>query len=80
MSAPECAIVTSAPPVSVPVLVDFLNTVPTPLTAVLIGLAPHVSWIRYTAEVISWKSSWVDSWLALAGWWAVCLLAELGLR
>ena len=79
MSVPDGAAV-SPQSVSVPVLVDFLNSVPTPLTAVLVGLAPYISRIRYAAETISWKSSWVDSWLALAGWWAVCLLAELGLR
>jgi len=80
MSELDGATAVSPQSVSVPVLVDFLNTVPTPLTAVLVGLAPYISRIRYTAEAISWKSSWVDSWLALAGWWAVCLLAELGLR
>lgn len=67
-------------PNSVPILVDFLNTVPSPITTVLVGLAPSISCIRHAAEIASWKSSWYDSWLALAGWWALCLLAEASLK
>jgi len=64
---------------SVP-LINFVNAVPVPLTTVLVGLAPYISRIRQAAEIISWRSSWADSWFILAAWWALCLLAELGLR
>lgn len=65
---------------NVPVLVDFLNSVPLTLTVVLVRLAPYISFVRYVAEILSWKSSWYDSWLALSALWAVCLLAEASLR
>jgi hypothetical protein len=64
----------------VPVLIDFVNSVPHPLTVVLVQLAPHISTIRHIAEIISWRESWYDSWLVLASWWAVCLLTEIALR
>ena len=65
---------------AVPVLIDFLNTVPHQLTVVLVALSPYISKIRSAAEITSWRSSWYDSWLFLAVWWAVCLLAEASLR
>ncbi|KAI0766855.1 integral peroxisomal membrane peroxin-domain-containing protein [Trametes elegans] len=61
-------------------LVDFLNTLPSPLTITLVGLAPAIARLRYFVQLISWKTSWEDSWLALALWWAVCLLPEFELR
>jgi hypothetical protein len=64
----------------VPVLIDFVNSVPHPLIVVLVQLAPHISTIRYAAELTSWRKSWYDSWLVLASWWAVCLLAQTALR
>lgn len=67
-------------PSSVPVLADFLSNVPPQLTSALVHLAPHISQIAYLAQVTSWTTSWYDSWLALAAWWAVCLLAEPTLR
>ncbi|KAH9945640.1 integral peroxisomal membrane peroxin-domain-containing protein [Amylocystis lapponica] len=63
-----------------PPLVEFLNTLPSPLTTALVGLAPYTSWLRHLALVFSWKSSWEDSWIALFAWWAVCLLADVSLR
>jgi hypothetical protein len=63
-----------------PVLIDFVNSVPHPLTVVLVQLGPHIATIRHIAEIISWRQSWHDSCLVLASWWAVCLLAEVALR
>ncbi|KAI0633737.1 integral peroxisomal membrane peroxin-domain-containing protein [Trametes polyzona] len=61
-------------------LVEFLNALPSPLATTLVGLAPAISRARYTVQVLSWKAPWEDCWLALALWWAVCLIPELGLR
>lgn len=61
---------------SISQLVDFLSSVPPPLTVALVSLGPYISRIRQTCETISWRSNWYDSWLALAAWWAVCLLAD----
>ncbi|OCH91796.1 hypothetical protein OBBRIDRAFT_704697, partial [Obba rivulosa] len=69
--------VENAPP---PTLVEFLNTLPSPLTTALVGLAPYIARIRHWAQVLSWRSSWEDSWIALGALWAVCLLAEFGFR
>lgn len=63
-----------------PTLIDFLHSVPTPLVALLVRLAPSVSYIHHVAQVVSWKSSWVDSWLLLATWWAVVLFLDPMLR
>jgi len=63
-----------------PSWVEFLNTLPSPLTTALVGLAPHISRTRRLAQIVSWKSSWEESWIVLALWWALCLLAEIGLR
>ncbi|EMD32127.1 hypothetical protein CERSUDRAFT_119098 [Gelatoporia subvermispora B] len=67
----------NAPP---PTLVEFLNTLPSPLTTALVGLAPYIAQLRHWAQVVSWRSSWEDSWLALGLLWSVCLLAEFGFR
>lgn len=64
----------------VPHLQEFLSTVPTPLTNVLVGLSPYVKRIRRILEIVSWRSGWEESWLALAAWWAVCLTASMTLR
>ncbi|EGO25191.1 hypothetical protein SERLADRAFT_448190 [Serpula lacrymans var. lacrymans S7.9] len=57
-------------------LVDFINVVPPALTTELVALAPYIYVARRIAEVVSWKSKWDESWLALAAWWAFCLLSE----
>ncbi|KAK0455119.1 Peroxin/Dysferlin domain-containing protein [Armillaria borealis] len=62
---------------AVPVLLDFLSSVPYQLTAALVRLGPYISALRQLAEVTSWSTSWYDSWLAIAAWWALCLLLEL---
>ncbi|KAF9264236.1 hypothetical protein L218DRAFT_863273 [Marasmius fiardii PR-910] len=59
---------------------DFLNSVPYPLTAVLIRLAPSLSVVRYGAEVFSWSTSWYDSFLAIAAWWGICLFLDTTVR
>ncbi|TFK53440.1 hypothetical protein OE88DRAFT_1655577 [Heliocybe sulcata] len=64
----------------VPHLQEFLSSVPTPLIKVLVGLSPHIKWIRRTLEILSWKSKWEESWLALAAWWMLCLGAGVTLR
>ncbi|KAI1783147.1 integral peroxisomal membrane peroxin-domain-containing protein [Ganoderma leucocontextum] len=61
-------------------LVEFLNTLPSPLTITLVGLAPLISRARYLGQLLTWRAPWEDCWLSLASWWAVCLLPELGLR
>ncbi|KAI0268737.1 integral peroxisomal membrane peroxin-domain-containing protein [Gloeopeniophorella convolvens] len=59
-----------------PTLIDFLHTVPAPLVALIVRLAPSASFLRHAAQVLSWKASPVDSWLVLAGWWALVLSAD----
>ncbi len=61
-------------------LIDFLHSVPTPLVALLVRLAPSVSYLRHVAQMVSWQSSWVDSWLLLATWWALVLFVDPALR
>jgi hypothetical protein len=61
-------------------LIEFVTTVPTPLASELVVLAPYIQAIRHFAQIISWESSWEESWLALATWWAFCLLSEPTLR
>jgi hypothetical protein len=61
-------------------LIDFLHSVPTPLVALLVRLAPLVSYVRHVAQMVSWQSSWVDSWLLLASWWALVLFVDPMLR
>ncbi|KAG6854050.1 hypothetical protein C0991_011028 [Blastosporella zonata] len=61
-------------------LVDFATTVPAPLTAALVPYAPLLAVVRSVLQIISWRSSWYDSWLAVAAWWALCLLSEYTLR
>ncbi|ETW80460.1 hypothetical protein HETIRDRAFT_33336 [Heterobasidion irregulare TC 32-1] len=63
-----------------PTLLEFVNIVPSPLTTLLVGLGPSASGARRIIEVISWKSSWEESWLAIAAWWSVCLFANFVLR
>ncbi|TDL24183.1 hypothetical protein BD410DRAFT_802050 [Rickenella mellea] len=65
---------------AIPTLIDFLNNVPSPLVSSLVTLSPYITAIRWTIEVLNWKSSYSDSWLALAAWWAVCLLSGPVLR
>ncbi|OSX66618.1 hypothetical protein POSPLADRAFT_1064812 [Postia placenta MAD-698-R-SB12] len=72
---PTAAETTTPPP-----LADFLNTLPSPLTTALVGLGPCISRTRRVAQVLSWKASWEESWLALAVWWAACLCVDAGLR
>ncbi|PSR72180.1 hypothetical protein PHLCEN_2v11972 [Hermanssonia centrifuga] len=61
-------------------LAEFLNTLPSPLTVVLVNLGPSIARLRRFLEILSWKTSWEDSCLALALWWAGCLLSGLTLR
>jgi hypothetical protein len=63
-----------------PTLIDFLHTVPAPLVALLARLASPLSPLRHAAQILSWKSSWVDSWLLLAAWWILVLFADCALR
>jgi hypothetical protein len=59
-------------------LAGFVNSVPPPLTITLVRLSPHITWIRRIIEITSWKSSWQESWLLIAVWWALCLLVGIG--
>ncbi|KAL1743137.1 integral peroxisomal membrane peroxin-domain-containing protein [Schizophyllum fasciatum] len=63
-----------------PALLDFLSSVPWPLTSVLVGLSPIIARVRGAVEITSWRTSWYDSWLAIAAWWALCLFADTTLR
>lgn len=65
---------------AVPPLAEFLNTLPSPLVTALVGLAPHIARFRRVAQVLSWKTTWEDSWIALGILWAVCLFAETAVR
>ena len=61
-------------------LVDFLNTLPSPLTTTLVGLAPAIAHTRHALQVITWRGPREECWLALSTWWAICLVPEIGLR
>lgn len=67
------------PPV-VGTITQFLTTLPSPLTISLVSLSPHIGFVRWLLETLSWKGSWDESWLLLAAWWGVCLGAESVLR
>ena len=69
------------PPPDHPPLADFLSSVPSPLTFALVQLAPAISVLRNAIQISTWSAtSWHHSWLALAAWWAVCLLVDRTLR
>jgi len=59
-------------------LAGFVSSVPSPLTITLVRLSPNITWTRRTIEILSWKSSWEESWLLIAAWWALCLLVGIG--
>lgn len=81
LTAPMSSAATMSPVMQSPLtLIDFVTTVPTPLASELVTLAPYIQAIRHFAQIISWESSWEESWLALATWWAFCLLSEPTLR
>ncbi|TFK44580.1 Peroxin/Dysferlin domain-containing protein [Crucibulum laeve] len=65
---------------ALPVLADFLSNVPPQLTAALVHLAPMISFVACVAQLASWRSSWYDSCILLASWWAICILAVPILR
>ncbi|KIK67108.1 hypothetical protein GYMLUDRAFT_69298 [Collybiopsis luxurians FD-317 M1] len=76
---------TSSPPSSTAAattnLSEFISSVPFTLTALLVRLGPYFSLTRSAVEVLTWShSTSYDSWLALAVWWALCLLAHSVLR
>ena len=59
-------------------LAGFVSSVPPPLTTTLVRLSPWIGWIRRAIEIVSWKTSWEESWLLIAAWWALCLLVGIG--
>ncbi len=63
-----------------PPLLDLLHTVPSPVIVVLVGLAPSITSLRRVLDILTWRSSWQDSVLALALCWAICLYSEVTLR
>lgn len=65
---------------NVPVLRDFLNDVPLPITALLLRLSPHLAFIRLSLLSLSWHPPFHNSWLLLAAWCFLCLFADLILR
>ncbi|KAF8513115.1 integral peroxisomal membrane peroxin-domain-containing protein [Hysterangium stoloniferum] len=56
-----------------PNLLHFLDSVPPPVTLLLVELAPTIRLLRRGAEVLSWNSHWSEAWLVLAAWWGLCL-------
>lgn len=81
LTAPVSATAAMSPAVQSPLtLIEFVTTVPIPLASELVALAPYIQAIRHFAQIISWESSWEESWLALATWWAFCLLSEPTLK
>lgn len=81
LTAPVSSTTAISPVMQPPLtLIEFVTTVPTPLASELVILAPYIQAIRHFAQIISWESSWEESWLALATWWAFCLLSEPTLR
>ncbi|KAF9467248.1 integral peroxisomal membrane peroxin-domain-containing protein [Collybia nuda] len=63
-----------------PSLLDFVNNVPHPLTAVLVQLAPHLALLARAAHALSWRRSCHDGLLVVAAWCALCLFADPVLR
>ncbi|KAI6121381.1 integral peroxisomal membrane peroxin-domain-containing protein [Pisolithus sp. B1] len=63
-----------------PTLLEFVTSTPPPLTYELVALAPYIQVIRHLLEIVSWESSWEESWLALGAWWALCLFSEATLK
>ncbi|KAJ3838706.1 Peroxin/Dysferlin domain-containing protein [Lentinula raphanica] len=60
---------------------EFTNTVPFSLTSILVRLGPYISLVKNALEILTWsRPTSYDSWLALAAWWAVCLLSYATLR
>ncbi|KAF8813632.1 hypothetical protein BYT27DRAFT_7230629 [Phlegmacium glaucopus] len=54
-----------------------LADLPSALTFALIDLAPCISACKYALQIVTWSSSsWYNSWIALALWWAICLLLQ----
>lgn len=81
LTAPVSTAAAMSPAVQSPLtLIEFVTTVPIPLASELVALAPYIQAIRHFAQIISWESSWEESWLALATWWAFCLLSEPTLK
>ena len=69
---------TKKPPDETIDLAGFVSSVPSTLTITLVRLSPHIAWIRRIIEITSWKSSWEESWLLIAAWWALCLAVGIG--
>ncbi|KII92180.1 hypothetical protein PLICRDRAFT_36971 [Plicaturopsis crispa FD-325 SS-3] len=59
---------------------SLLSTTPTPLISTLLLLAPLVASARHVADILTWRAPWAECWLALAAWWAFCMLGEFVLR
>ena len=57
-----------------PTLLDFLSSVPPPVTTLLIELQPVIASLRWLAQSASWKGAAEQSWLLLFSWWAFCVL------
>ncbi|KAG5653631.1 hypothetical protein H0H81_011857 [Sphagnurus paluster] len=62
------------------VVVDFLKSIPPPLTVALVQLAPILAAARHGLQLLSWRRSWYDATLAVAAWWALCLFSSFALR
>jgi hypothetical protein len=61
-------------------LQQFLESVPSPITLLLVELSPALHALRRAAEIFSWKAHWSESWLMLTAWWAACLLTYCFLK
>jgi hypothetical protein len=70
----EAELSTFSNPHPPPTLLDFLSSVPPPVTTVLIELQPAIAFLKWFAQSASWKGAAEQSWLLLFSWWAFCLL------
>jgi len=58
-------------------LIQHLASLPSPTISPLVAeVGPVISWLRWAALVLSWKSRTVESWLALILLWTMCLGAN----
>lgn len=64
----------------VDVLVQFVDSVPQPLTGALIDLGPLLAVLARSARLVEWSDDWYSSWLVLVGWWIVCLAGPILFR
>ncbi|KAI0708173.1 hypothetical protein C8T65DRAFT_740192 [Cerioporus squamosus] len=43
-------------------LIEFLNTLPSPLTTTLVALSPSIARLRHALQILRWKAPWEECW------------------